>query len=214
MKNTLWIHIVIGVLTIVPLILFNIRKIWVRRPPDPVTFKLSRCIVIAVICLFIGTFLTASYHTAMNTRYEIAVERLAQKHSEMLTGRLSAAEFRAFVVENGGEGVAASFDQAAADSDGVTASGDYTAVKFQFSNWLIPKYWEGKENYEQAEVLTDENPVYVRYVIDTGSAELTYAVRMRFADGGWKYDQFFVPDDGQVKDIKMNPGGKWYSVKA
>ena len=38
MKTALMIYIAMGVLSIVPLILFNIRKIWVRRPPDPIQF--------------------------------------------------------------------------------------------------------------------------------------------------------------------------------
>ena len=39
MKTALFIYILLGVLSIVPLVAFNIRKIWVRRPPDPIRFK-------------------------------------------------------------------------------------------------------------------------------------------------------------------------------
>ena len=53
MKTALFIYILLGVLSIVPLVAFNIRKIWVRRPPDPIRFKPFRFGVILVICLFI-----------------------------------------------------------------------------------------------------------------------------------------------------------------
>ncbi|MCI8553423.1 MAG: hypothetical protein HFJ80_00555 [Clostridiales bacterium] len=214
MKNTFWIHVVIGVLTIVPLILFNVRRIWVRRPPDPLKFKVGRCIVIGVICVLIGAFLAASYQTAMSTRYEIAIERLARKQAEMLTGQLPAAEFRSFLLENGGEELAASFDRAAEDSAGLRTEGGYDEVRFQFSNWLIPRYWEGKEGFEQVPVLSNENPIYIRYVIDTGETELTYAVRMRFTGERWLYEWIGVPNDTQLKDLKMSPGGKWFAVRA
>lgn len=39
MKTALFIYILLGVLSIVPLIIFNIRKIWVKRPPDPIRFN-------------------------------------------------------------------------------------------------------------------------------------------------------------------------------
>ena len=52
MKTALFIYILLGVLSIVPLIGFNIRKIWVKRPPDPVRFKPVRFGVILV--LFVG----------------------------------------------------------------------------------------------------------------------------------------------------------------
>ena len=54
MKTALMIYIAMGVLSIVPLILFNIRKIWVRRPPDPIQFKASRFCVILVLCIGIN----------------------------------------------------------------------------------------------------------------------------------------------------------------
>ena len=67
MKTALLIYILLGVLSIVPLIAFNIRKIWVKRPPDPVRFKPVRFGVILVLCLFLGTFLTVSYQMTMKS---------------------------------------------------------------------------------------------------------------------------------------------------
>ena len=77
------IYILLGVLSIVPLIAFNIRKIWVKRPPDPVRFKPVRFGVILVLCLFLGTFLTVSYQMTMKNRFEIFLEKVATEHSRV-----------------------------------------------------------------------------------------------------------------------------------
>ena len=94
MKTTLMIYIAMGVLTVVPLLLYNIRKIWVKKPPEPVKFNPVRCVVIVAIAAFIVTFLVNSYHATLRNRYEIATERVAQLHAEVLTfSRLASRVF-------------------------------------------------------------------------------------------------------------------------
>lgn len=100
MKTALMIYIAMGVLSIVPLILFNIRKIWVRRPPDPIQFKASRFCVILVLCIGIGTFLYAGYQATIHNRYEIATERFAQQHAQFCWDRPRGG-VPGFVEENG-----------------------------------------------------------------------------------------------------------------
>lgn len=69
------IYIAMALVSIVPLILFNIRRIWVRRPPEPMKFKPVRFTVILLICVGLGGFLFAGYQVTLHTRYEIATER-------------------------------------------------------------------------------------------------------------------------------------------
>ena len=83
-----------------------------RRPPEPVKFKASRFCVILVLCIGIGTFLFAGYQATIHNRYEIATERFAQQHAEMLVEKASAEDFRSFVEENGTDNALAAFDAA------------------------------------------------------------------------------------------------------
>jgi hypothetical protein len=53
MKTALGVYIAMGVLTVVPLILFNIKKVWVRQPPDPPKFKWGRGVVILLLSALI-----------------------------------------------------------------------------------------------------------------------------------------------------------------
>lgn len=216
MKNALIIYITMGVLSIIPLLLFNIRKIWVRRPPEPVKFKAGRFCVILGLCLGIGAFLIAGYQATIHNRYEIATERFAQQHAAMLVGKASAEDFRSFVEKNGTDNALSSFDEVMGGTEQeLVAGAQPVSVKFMLSNWCTPKYWEGAEGFEQVEILGSENPVYVMYVMDDGTEQRYYVLRLINTDQGWKYDWFGEANEQHRKKIDMPTllNGKWYTVK-
>lgn len=210
MKNAIIIYIAMGVLTVVPLILFNIRKIWVRRPPDPVRFRPGRFCVILVLCAAILGFLFLSYNATLENRYEIALERLAEQHGEMLKGTASAADLRAFVLEHGTDQVAESFDESA-----LGKVGSAKTVRFQLSDRSLPKYWKDAEEFDRPEQLEDENPIYTMYLLEVDGEYQYFAVRMTMTENGWKYDWFGNANEQHQKIIKMPTlkNGKWYTVK-
>ncbi len=210
MKNTMIVYIAMGLLTVVPLILFNIRKIWVRRPPEPLKFRPIRFCVILLLCAALIGFLVLSYNTTLENRYEIALERLAEKHGEMLKGSASAEELRAFVLEHGTGQVAESFDAAT-----LGAEGSGNAVRFQLSDRSLPKYWTDVPEFDQPSQVEAENPIYVMYVLESNGELQYFAVRMTMTDEGWKYDWFGNANEQHQKIIKMPTlkNGKWYTVE-
>ncbi len=210
MKTTLAIYILLGILFIVPLILFNIRKIWVKKPPDPVKFKPVRFTVIALLCVFIAVFLTTAYRLTLQNRYEIATERLAEQHAQAIVGSQTIDDFRAFLTENGTENLEASLAEMEFPD-----YGDVSEARFQLSDWCIPRYWEGNEAFEQVEVLDSNNPVYILYRMVAGDRNDLILVRMRNTDDGWKYDAISMATEEQIDVVKapFEKTGKWYTVK-
>lgn len=208
MKTTLMIYILMGFLFLVPLIGFNIRKIWVKKAPDPVKFNLPRFIVILLLSVFILVFLVVAYHQTMKNRPEIAAEKLAIQHGDVLLGRQSWEDFKAFVTENGTENVSAVLE----NMTPVQPIENTTTIPFQISKWSIPKYWVDNESFEQVAVISDENPVYMMYMMQIGGEDVYYAFRMVETEDGWKYDWFGEANEGQIKVIKMpsKKNGKWY----
>lgn len=208
MKTTLMIYILMGFLFLVPLIGFNIRKIWVKKAPDPVKFNLPRFIVILLLCVFILVFLAVAYHQTMKNRPEIAAEKLAVQHGDVLLGQQSWEDFKAFVKENGTENVAAVLD----GMTPIQPMEDTATIPLQISKWSIPKYWVDNESFEQVTVISDENPVYMMYMMQIGGEDVFYAFRMVETEDGWKYDWFGEANEGQIKVIKMpsKKNGKWY----
>ena len=192
MKTTLAIYILLGILFIVPLILFNIRKIWVKKPPDPVKFKPVRFTVIALLCVFIAVFLTTAYRLTLQNRYEIATERLAEQHAQAIVGSQTIDDLRAFLTENGTENLEASL------------------AEMEF-----PDYGDVSEAFEQVEVLDSNNPVYILYRMVAGDRNDLILVRMRNTDDGWKYDAISMATEEQIDVVKapFEKTGKWYTVK-
>lgn len=209
MKATLMLYIVMGALFIVPLVLFNVRKIWVRKPPEPVKFKWGRFTFIVLFSAFIVFFLVCAYRSTLANRYEIPTEQIATKHAEMLTGRITKEEFRQFVIDNGTENVAASFD--ATDFSALPAAEE---AKFQFSSWYVPRYWEDEEGFEGVEVIDEENPAYLQYLMQIGEQRAYYVIRLRRTEDGWKYDWIGNATEAHSDIIKMPSeiNGKWYTV--
>ncbi len=210
MKTTFWFYIVVGFLTIVPLIAFNINRVFVRKKPDPMKINWVRGVVILLLCSFIAFFLRSAYTATLHERYEVALERAATAHAELLLGKQTESEFEQFLRENGTENIINSLETLSFDE---RSTGD--EVSFQLSMQCVPKYWEGKEGFEQVPVLDAENPVYLMYLLEYNGQQSYYAMRLvNTEEDGWLYDWFGEASEEQQKTIKMptKKNGKWYSV--
>lgn len=209
MKTALIIYIAMGVLTVVPLLLYNIRKIWVKNPPEPVHFKPVRCVVILFIAVFIVVFLVNGYHATLQNRYEIALERLAQEHAEVITGQQNDEEFWQFLQENGTQEI-----QEDLSNTDLHLLEEADTVEFLLSSACRPQIWEGQEGFEQVEVIDRDNPLYLMYCLRSDGQEAYYALRVVNTDDGWKYDWFGQASEQQIKEIDMpsSLNGKWYQV--
>lgn len=209
MKNTQFLYWLMGVLFIVPLVAFNMKKIWVRRPPHPVKFQPGRMAFVVLVSALITVFLFTAYQQTLNNRYEIAIERIAEKHAEAVVGQAGMSQFHDFIISHGTDNVKSSLE--------TVVYPDYqwaSKARFQLSNWCIPKYWKGIEGFDQAAILDDTNPIYLMYVLEINGKQDYYVVRMVKTDDGWQYDWFGNANEAHRKIIKMPTlkNGKWYTV--
>ena len=204
MKNTLIIYITMGVLFIVPLVLFNIRKIWVCRPPNPIKFKLGRLVFVTLVTAFIVVFLVTAYNMTLTNRYEIWTERIAEQQAETIVGGKSMSEFRDYVIANGTQNVTASFD-----ATEFPDYGDVKSVRFQMTD----SYGVDMEGFEQVQAISDENPIYVVYMLESGDRQDYYVIRLLNTADGWKYDWFGNANEAQQKISKLpKKSSKWFAV--
>ncbi|MGI6264757.1 MAG: hypothetical protein ACOYJY_04740 [Acutalibacteraceae bacterium] len=209
MNTTLFVYIAMGVLTVVPLILYNIRKIWVRQEPSGVKFNPARCAVIGLIAVLLVAFLIGGYRATLRNRYEIALERLATAHAEVVTGQRDEASFWRFVQENGTDAVADDLQKTA-----LTPSGTASSARFQLSSACRPQFWRDQPAFEQAPVASDDDPLYLLYRLEVNGRESLFAVRMGRTADGWRYEWFGAASEEQAKIIGLPSAinGKWYAV--
>ena len=211
MQATQTFYIVVCLLTVVPLILFNIPKIFVKKPPEPLEIHWIRAIVIMAISVLIITFSVTAYTATLNERYEIALENAATHHAKVLTGEDADWDaYKSFLMAHGTEGIAASFDAMKLDEANCTDK-----VSFQLSSWCIPKYWQEEDGFEKTDVIDAENPVYVMYLLDYNGKQQYIAIRMVNTEDGWRYDWIGNATEQQQQIIKMptQKNGKWYTIE-
>ncbi len=223
MKTTMIVYLGIGVLTTIPLFLFNIKKIWVRNTPDVIAtegkvyrFNWVRFCVILLIEALLATFLISGYQQTLSNRYEMAIERLARQHARVLTGQASVEDFKAFALQNGTDRLASSLDAMDIDLDG-----QRDTLRFQISEAYRPRHWMGQEGFEQTEKLSDDNPIYVMYRLDIDGEFHYIAARLvRVEQKGeglsyWKYDWIGPASEQQIDKIPMPTpqNGKWFYVE-
>ena len=195
MQATWIFYIAVAFLTVVPLLLFNIPRVFVKKPPEPLKINWVRMIVIMLLSGLILLFLATAYTATMHERYEIALEDAATHHAKVLVGDKDSWEaYKSFLVENGTDNVAASFDALELDKVDCTDK-----VGFQLSSWCIPKYWDDVEGFEQVDVINAENPVYVMYLLEYNGEQQYYVLRMVNTDDGWLYDWIGNANDQQQK---------------
>ena len=215
MKTTLIMYTLMGVLFLVPLILFNIRRFFVRKAPEPMKIHWGRVAFVVLFSAFIVVFLVTSCQTTLRTRYEITLEKIAEAHGQVLTGQTSAEDFRSFVIANGTDNVKASLDEA--DLTDLPVGSD--EVRFQLGNSMNPRYWQDYSAFEQVDVIGDNNPIYLVYRMKAGGKTGHYTVRLRRVGDRWKYDWFGNATEEQVsimtkqRYLSGEESGKWYPVE-
>ena len=119
-------------------------------------------------------------------------------------------DFRQFILDNGTGEVADSFDNTA-----FPEIGQASHIRFQISRQCVARFWEGKEGFEQAELESDDNPIYVMYRMEADGEQFYIAMRLRRINDNWKYEWIGNATEQQISTIEMPTvdNGKWFTVK-
>ena len=118
--------------------------------------------------------------------------------------------FKAFVLENGSDGVGEGLDEIPEPASSCDE------VRFQISKEYTPKYWNGAEGFATVEDVEDNNPRYLMYKLAAGDETRYYALRLRRIGEDWVIEWFGEANDIQIKKISMPSeiNGKWFTVRA
>ena len=212
MKTTLIIYIALWVLTVIPLITFNIKRMRVKNPPDPPHVNVRFTVIICVLAVFITGFLFMAYKDTINTRYEIAAERYITQHAEYLVGNTDEKGFL-----NSTKNMRTDSYDTSGLSEVLGKSGSAKTAKFQIGSWIIPKYYKDNPHFPKAEVKGDQNPVYLVYLMVADGKREDYIIRMtRNKDLSWKIDYQGIATNKEMKvaasGMPSEINGKWYTV--
>jgi len=214
MQTAKLVYLIMWVLMAVPLIGFNIKRMYVKKFGEKRRIKIPFVLFIAALAAFISVFLFYAYKVTVDTRYELAAERYIDLHAEYATGRLTYDEY-----EKLSAGLQTDGADTQAFADELRASaGDADSVRFQIGDWITPKYYEDDEAFPKTTVIDKENPVFLMYRFEEGSEQAFYLIEMVWSDGGWKIAYHAPATDEQYESAKKTLpseiNGQWFTVKS
>ena len=217
MQTALILYIVFWFMVIVPLVLFNLKRIRVKNSDGSGRIKWGFLSAILAIAVLLTVFICSSYQMTVRTRYELAAERFVEYHAKYLTGHLSYEEYIAETAALRGGSEAPS--QEVLDVPGV----DLLKARFQIGDWMTPSKYDGVEGFPETVVLnTENNPVFLFYTVDNGTETSVFLVRMESDSNGqnWLFTyQGVVPEEivsnSSFNSFKPNAkNGKWFEIAA
>lgn len=218
MQTTKFIYIMMGVLFILPLIGFNIKRIITRRPDRSLRIKWPFLGFIVAFSVLLITFLAIAYQTTLFIRYEIAAERYINYHAEYATGQISLEEYIAATDKLRVEPLEAG----QAENLLALAGAPTKAVRFQFSDSILPEAYKDWAELPTIDLVDKENPIWIIYSIDNAKTQQYYLICLRWSETeGWKIlEHVLAPEDFQnalpgIKPYIPNAkNGKWFYVSS
>ena len=212
MKTTQVIYWVIWLLIVLPLVLFNIRKILVKEPLQKLKIRWKTFVIVLVCIILSSVFLFSAYRVTITTRYEIAAERVITAHAKYLLGSYDYNGFKAELQEQSSE----QYQNTIKEEDFFT--GKAQTVRFQIGDWIIPKYYTDKDVLPSTTVLNNENPVYIFYLLEhDGKRDYYYMRLVRQENHSWRVDAHSPASEEQLdtyrKNLPSTESGKWFTVK-
>ena len=214
MQTAIFVYAVMWILFVGPLLGFNIKRIYERTPNGRRKIKWPQTIALSLIFVVITSFLAVSLKTTLTSRYEIASEQYARVYAEYLAGKIDKNEYVLKTKELSTLDVEQNYDlwteQMALSSNGT--------VRFQISDWIIPKYYQDSEMFPDTLVIDENNPVFVILLFDNGSDQKYFLIRMVSDENGanWKIDLAEPATEEQLKQVSYavpsQKTGKWFNV--
>ncbi len=209
MKTTLIVYLVFWLMIIVPLICFNLKKMWIKQPGEPKRFHWKVFITVAVVFVLASAFLFSAYRVTMRVRYEITAEQYLQYQGEYLTGIRDEDELQNQIASL----QTADFDF---ESQPSLAYASAQQVRFQIGDQITAKY-AARGYLPEPDEANEDNIIYTFCLVDVDGQQAYHYLRMiRQSDDSWKIDAFVPASEQQItanqRYFANAETGIWYTV--
>lgn len=173
-------------------------------------------LVVIPLIAIVSCFLFFSYQATMNNHYEIAAERYGRLEAEYLSGML---DIDAFMKDSQALRVSAFEESGLRERLQTQLLPGTTMVRYQISDWIIPKYYAEEDAFPVTQVTGDNNPVFILLRFDLGGGEYTYELIRMTADktqSNWIIDYHGPATEEQLKiggyALPSEKNGQWFEV--
>lgn len=212
MKTALVVYVITWLIIIIPLVLFNLKRIRVVMPDGKKKPAWKFILFLALLQIVITILLVSSYQITIRTRYELAAERYVEKHAEFLVGHVSYEEYE--------ELTAPLLSGNMPEEKVLLVPGDdLHTVRFQIGDWITPKNFLKEPGFPDVEIIDEEaNPVFLFCVVDNARESVIYLLGMKADANGQNWKVFYydllpeeISNNSDFNSFRPNAkNGKWH----
>ncbi|NMB96403.1 MAG: hypothetical protein GYA02_07310 [Clostridiaceae bacterium] len=227
MQTAKFIFILIAILTILPLVAFNLKRLTLKREGEKPRPNIKAIVLVSLSAVVLGMFILRLYTFTINYQPHLVLERFMNSYASLISGKIDQ---RDFFKEIG------SVCSSELNSENVQLlemiENDYTiidsmvegnSVRFQLGEITIPRHYLDKDVFTQIKGVkeTDEHPVYMLAMIEVDEARKYYISLLDLDVLGNKWKIISIDEASQEtvdyayrnKLMKAEHANKWFVVK-
>ena len=191
MKTTFVVYLLFWLMIAVPLICFNLKKMWVKAPGEPRRFNWKVFTTVAVVFVLSSAFLFSAYRVTLRIRYEITAEEYLRLQGEYLAGNRSEETLLDEI---------SALQTADCSDDGqkIFGYGAARQVRFQIGDQITAKY-AARGYLPEPDAQQRDNTIYIFCLLELDGQQSYYYLRMiRQSDDSWKIDAIAAASEEQI----------------
>lgn len=218
MQTTLYVYLIMWTMIVLPLLVFNVKRMSIKRLGEKRRPKWGFISFVAVFIVLVSVFLYSAYTYTIKARYELAAERYISLHAEYITGQIT---YEAFLAKT--SDLRTSDADTSHLQDELALSNDATpkSVQFQIGNWITPKYYLENDLYPDTTPIDEQNPVFLWYRMNDAESSTIYLIEFVWSDtNGWQVAHHARATEEQANTSEVKNSlpslinGKWYRIFA
>jgi len=222
MQTAKLIYISIAVLTILPLIVFNIKRFTVRKEGENPRPNIKAIVMVLLASIILGLFLFTHYRFTINYQPQLVLERFINSYSLVISSEIGQDEFFKRVENISTSEFMAEKDkmleQIRLDSKDRTGS-----IRFQLGEIIYPKYYLAQDIFPKLDGVkeNDRKPIYMLAMLEIDGSREYYILLLDQDESGnrWlinsfnKASQEIIDYASRYNFMKSEYANKWFKVK-
>ncbi len=217
----------IAILTILPFIAFNCKRMTVKKEGEKPRPNIKAIVFISVGAVILSLFIFSLYTFTINYQPHLVLERFITSYASVISGKIDQDKFFEEIDSISGpqlnSGNTKLVEMIENDYIVIDTMVKGNNVRFQLGEIIIPRHYVDKDVFIQIEGVkkTDENPIYMLSMIEIGEARKYYILLLDLDDAGNKWKVLGIDEASEEtvdyayknKLMKTEYANKWFELK-
>jgi len=221
------IFISIAILTILPLVAFNYKRMTIKKEGEKPRPNIRAIVLVSISSVILGLFILSLYIFTINYQPHLVLERFMNSYASVISGKIDQEKFFNEIGDIAGPELNSGNDKLMemirSDYIVIDTMVEGNSVRFQLGEIIIPRHYLNTDAFRQIEGVkeTDEHPIYMLSMIEVDEARKYYILLLDLDETGNKWKILSVDEaseqtvDYAIKNklMKTEYANKWFVVK-